>query len=183
MYGMYSTLAESTIRYRTVPYSEFASGYSRMAGSTNEQKSHLGEIMISSNGEKPSILLIEEDDETRPVLRHNLIRDGYLVLLALDEEDAIERISGRQVNADLILINLVGRSVEATLQAGRRVREHVESDGMTPLVVMAEKYGKDVEGTDVNVGGNDWIFYLGEELEQLHNLLHRLLGKSEQQHS
>ena len=39
---------------------------------------------------------------------------------------------------------------------------------------MAEKYGKDLEGTDENVGGNDWIFYLGEEPDQLHNLLHRL---------
>jgi hypothetical protein len=39
---------------------------------------------------------------------------------------------------------------------------------------MAEKYGKDVEGTDENVGGNDWIFYLGEELGQLRNLLNRL---------
>jgi hypothetical protein len=45
---------------------------------------------------------------------------------------------------------------------------------MTPLVVMAEKYGKDVEGTNVNVGGNDWIFYLGEHLDQLRNLLRRL---------
>jgi hypothetical protein len=36
---------------------------------------------------------------------------------------------------------------------------------------MAEKYNKDVEGTDVNVEGNDWIHYLGEEPKQLQNLL------------
>jgi hypothetical protein len=39
---------------------------------------------------------------------------------------------------------------------------------------MAEKYGKDVEGTEVNVEGNDWIFYLGEEPDRLRNLLVRL---------
>jgi hypothetical protein len=43
---------------------------------------------------------------------------------------------------------------------------------------MPEKYSKDVEGTDVNVEGNDWIHYLGEDLDQLQNLLARLLDKS-----
>jgi PleD family two-component response regulator len=110
-------------------------------------------------------------------LRDNLKRNGYLVLLAVDEEDAISRVSGGHVRADLILINLVGTSVENTLQIGRRIREHAKFDGTTPLVVMAEKYGKDVEGTDVNVDGNDWVFYLGEESGQLQHLLQRLLNK------
>ena len=133
--------------------------------------------MSRSGNEQSTILLIEEDDETRPVLRDNLKRNGYLVLLAVDEEDAISRVGGGHVKADLVLINLVGTSVEDTLQIGRRIREHAKFDGATPLVVMAEKYGKDVEGTEVNVDGNDWIFYLGEEHGQLQNLLHRLLNK------
>jgi hypothetical protein len=41
---------------------------------------------------------------------------------------------------------------------------------------MAEKYGKDLEGTDVNVSGNDWITYL-EDHDQLRNLLSRLLDQ------
>jgi hypothetical protein len=96
------------------------------------------------------------------------------VLLALDEGDAMSRVGDGQVNADLVLINLVGKSVEDTLEIGKRIHKHAKFDGMTPLVVMAEKYGKDVEGTNVNVGGNDWIFYLGEHLDQLRNLLRRL---------
>ncbi|HEX5708706.1 MAG TPA: hypothetical protein VFX96_15505, partial [Pyrinomonadaceae bacterium] len=79
--------------------------------------------------------------------------------------------------ADLVLINLVGKSPEDTLQAGRRIREHSKHDGHTPLVVMAERYGPDLEGTDVNVSGNDWITY-PEDAEQLENLLARLLSKS-----
>jgi CheY-like chemotaxis protein len=130
--------------------------------------------MRRSRGEQPTIFLIEEDDDTRPILKESLIRYGYLVLLALDAEDAMSRVDGGQVNADLVLINLVGKSVEDTLQAGMRIREHAKFNGQTPLVVMAETYGKDVEGTEVNVGGNDWIFYLGEDLDQLQNLLRRL---------
>lgn len=133
--------------------------------------------MSRSSNEQPTIFLIEEDDETRPILRHNLIRSGYHVLLALDEEDALSRVNGGQVRADLILVNLVGKSLDETLSVGRRVREHANYDSRTPLVVMPEKYEKDVEGTDVNVEGNDWIHYLGEEPGQLNNLLTLLLSK------
>jgi hypothetical protein len=40
--------------------------------------------------------------------------------------------------------------------------------------VLAEKYGADVEGTNVNVIGNDWITYL-EDRAQLNDLLAHLL--------
>ena len=122
-----------------------------------------------------TIFLVEEDDDVRPLLRQNLIREGYRVLLALNEEDALDRVSGAgNVNADLILVNLVGKSLEDALKIGRRIREHARFDGATPLVVMPEKYGEDVEGTNVNVGGNDWITY-PEDAEQLRDLLNRLM--------
>jgi PleD family two-component response regulator len=123
---------------------------------------------------QPTIFLIEEDDETRAVLKQSLLRYGYRLFVATDEEDALDRVSNGQMSVDVVLINVVGKSVEDTLQMGRRIREQAKLDGNTPLVVMAEKYGKDLEGTDENVGGNDWIFYLGEEPEQLQNLLRRL---------
>lgn len=121
-----------------------------------------------------TIFLLEEDDDTRGPLVTNLRRRGYHVIVALDEEDALERIGGGRVPADLILVNLIGKSVEDALKVGRRVREHAKYNGHTPLVIMPEKYGKEVEGTEVNVAGNDWVFYLGEEPDQLKNLLARL---------
>jgi hypothetical protein len=75
-----------------------------------------------------------------------------------------------------VLINLVGTTPEVALAVGRRIRVHAKYDGHTPLVVMAEKYGKDLEGTDVNVSGNDWITY-PEDHDQLRNLLARLLNQ------
>jgi DNA-binding response OmpR family regulator len=122
----------------------------------------------------PIILLIEEDDDTRPILKHNLINDGFRVLLALDEDDALDRVGGERLQADLILINLVKKTPEEVLSAGRRIREHAKYDGKTPLVVMAEKYTKEQEGTDVHVAGNDWITYL-EEHDQLTDLLRSLV--------
>ena len=133
--------------------------------------------MGTGQGNQPTIFLIEEDDDTRAVLKQSLSRYGYRLSVAIDEEDALDRVSNGPMSADLVLINLVGKSVEDTLQMGRRIREQAKLDGNTPLVAMAEKYGKDLEGTDENVGGNDWIFYLGEEPEQLQNLLRRLTGR------
>ena len=129
------------------------------------------------SGTKPgqrTIFLIEEDDEARPLIKQNLTREGYRVLLALNEEDALDRVGGGGVNADLVLVNLVGASPEDALKVGRRIREHAKFDGMTPLVILAEKYGKDVEGTNVNISGNDWITYL-EDAGQLRDLLNRLI--------
>jgi DNA-binding response OmpR family regulator len=124
-----------------------------------------------------TIFLVEEDDETRPILKDNLQRYGYRVIVALDEEDALERVGSGHLQAGLVLVNLVGKSPEEALNVGRQIRKHAKYDGHTPLVVMAEKYGKDLEGKNVNVGGNDWVAYL-EDAEQLQNLLARLLIES-----
>ena len=131
--------------------------------------------MSNEQGKQKTIFLIEEDDETRSPLVGNLRKYGYRVIVALDEDDALERVDGGRVHADLVLVNLVSKPLEEALRVGRRIREHAKYDGQTPLVVMPEKYEKEVEGTDVNVEGNDWIHYLGEEPGQLKDLLVRLI--------
>jgi hypothetical protein len=77
------------------------------------------------------------------------------------------------MRADLIFINPVHKTPVEVLQTGQRIREHGKYDITTPLVVLAEKYGEDSEGTDVNAGSNDCITY-PEDAVQLHRLLARL---------
>jgi DNA-binding response OmpR family regulator len=120
---------------------------------------------------------VEEDDNARPLLKKNLKSYGYRVLLALDEEDALDRVSAMATaDADIVLIDLVGKTEDEVLKIGRRIREDAKLDARTPLIVMAEKFGADVEGTNVNVGGNDWITY-PEDAYQLRNLLARLVDE------
>ncbi len=121
-------------------------------------------------------MLVEEDDDIRRVLKQNLTHYGYRVSVAIDEEDALARLNNGGLKADLMLIDLVGKSTDEVLDVGRRIRRHARYDGRTPLVVMAEKYGADVGGTDVRVGENEWITYL-EEPHQLKNLLARLVNR------
>jgi hypothetical protein len=56
---------------------------------------------------------------------------------------------------------------------GRRICQGSELSSSTPIVVMAEHYGEDMEGKDVKVGESEYVTYL-EDGEQLMNLLHRL---------
>lgn len=139
----------------------------------------MSEETTSQRKARPTIFLIEEDDDARPGLTANLRKDGYRVLVAADLEDAHEWVSGESpINADLVLINLVRRTPEESVRLGRELREHAKYDGNTPLVVMPEKVPEELEGTDVNVSGNDWVCYYDDDTPQLRTLLARLLNKS-----
>lgn len=129
--------------------------------------------MSEKQNTPPTILLIEEDDETRPLLRHNLKSQGYRPIVALSEEDALERIDGRHDDPDLILINQFDRSIEEVLNMGRRIRQERGLLSYTPIVVIAERYGEDMEGKDVQVGESEYVTY-PEDGQQLMNLLQRL---------
>lgn len=122
-----------------------------------------------------TILLIEEDDDARPIIRHNLRREGYDVLVAVDEASALDWLKAGRARADLILVNLVGKTPAEAFAAARRVKAHNALDGATPVVVIAEKYGDGLEGTDVREGEGEWVTYM-EDSAQLHDLLARLTG-------
>lgn len=127
-----------------------------------------------------TIFLIEEDDDARPNLKRNLRENGYRLLVTTDLKDALEWASATPIPADLVLINLVGASPEEALSAGREIRSRAKYDGHTPLVVVPEKIPEELEGTDENVSGNDWVCYY-DDAEQLRALLRRLTTKVSQQ--
>lgn len=121
----------------------------------------------------PTILLVEEDDEVRPLLSQNLRNQGYHVVVALNEADAIERTKGGSFCPDLILLNQVGQSIQEYAAMGQRICKSTGIANHTPIIVMAERYGADMEGKDVQVDEAEYVTYL-EDGQQLINLLHRL---------
>jgi DNA-binding response OmpR family regulator len=121
----------------------------------------------------PTILVVEPDNDVRPLLRNNLHRQGYRAIVTLDEEDAIARARGDSDRPDLILINQYRLPLDKVINIGRRIRQDAGLPSITPIVIMAERYGEDMEGKDVKVGESDYVTYL-EDGEQLINLLQRL---------
>jgi DNA-binding response OmpR family regulator len=128
---------------------------------------------------RPTIFLVEEDNDARPILTRNLRQHGYRLLVAASLEDAHEWVSGESlINTDLVLINLVRKTPEEAVKLGRELREHARYDGRTPLVVMPEHVPAELAGKVVNMNGNDWVCYYDEDSNQLRTLLARLLDNS-----
>jgi pyruvate/2-oxoacid:ferredoxin oxidoreductase alpha subunit len=96
------------------------------------------------------------------------------VIVALDEEDALERVEGGRTVYSLLLVNVVGVQPDEALESARRIHRLAEMDSMTPIVVIAEKYGADMEGKNVEVDENEYVTY-PEDGFQLHDLLARLV--------
>lgn len=120
-----------------------------------------------------TILLVEPDDAVRPILKDNLRRWGYRVIMAFDEADALQRISNGGESFDLILINQFKQSLDQTLEMGRRFRSSLDSSNSIFIVIMAERYGVELEGQDQQVSDREYVTYL-EDGQQLKNLLYRL---------
>lgn len=142
-------------------------------GCAAETETPKGEQMNEKKDAPPTILMIELDDDTRPLLKQNLRGWGYCVVVALEEEDAIALARGVRDRPNLILLNQVKLSIDDFINMGRRIRQCAELPISTPIVVTAEQYGEDMEGKDVKVGESEYVTYL-EDGEQLMNLLHCL---------
>ena len=120
-----------------------------------------------------TILLIEDDDDTRPFLNQQLRTEGYRVLVAPDDARALKRIGDGLASAALILINQ-GKQPDDCIATGRRVRRQAGLGDDVPVVVLASTHGGDMEGKNVLVGAHVWVSYLVDG-RQLPGLLARIL--------
>lgn len=100
--------------------------------------------MSEKQNTAPTILVVEPDDDVRPLLMNNLQRQGYRAIMTLDEEDAIARARGDGDRPDLILINQYRLPLDKVISIARRIRQDAGLPSGTPIVVMAERYGEDV---------------------------------------
>lgn len=123
---------------------------------------------------RPSILLVDDDQEIRERMKRFLEELGYDVELGTDEGDSLRMISGDHRTVKLILLNQRMLSDDA-LSAGRRIREHVNVANSAPVVVLPFEFRDELEGTDENMGGRDYKSYMTSE-QQLEDLLAGLLS-------
>ncbi|MDQ4121634.1 MAG: hypothetical protein M3209_09325 [Acidobacteriota bacterium] len=120
---------------------------------------------------QPTIFLIEEDDDTRPLFKKMLETRNYNVTVSTSDEDARQRVTSTPVEADFVLINLVKSSNEDMLNAGRQIREAGKL--AAPLLVIAADYDEEKQGTYDRGADNEYIVYL-EDGEELFGLLESL---------
>lgn len=128
--------------------------------------------MNKENNVCPTILVVDDIEETRDGIEKLLQADGYLVEAARQEHDAIERAARK--NTDLILVCL-GGSPHDVIAAARMIRERAQLGENVPVVVFS--VGDVAEGDEVDIGQNVYLTH-PDNFNQLRNLLARLLNRN-----
>jgi len=117
----------------------------------------------------PIILVVEDVHETRDGIEKLLKADGYRVVVARDERDAIE--SAHRNWPDLILLSLAGKP-HGVIATARRIRELAKMGENVPVVVF---YVEEIaEGEEVAIGQNVHLTR-PDNFDQLRSQLARLL--------
>jgi CheY-like chemotaxis protein len=120
-----------------------------------------------------TILLVDDVDEYRVMIKRGLESKGYCVKTAYDESDAVER--ARCVRPNMILLEMGRMPTLHTLDMGRRIRSDARLGDEVMVVVYADRVDENVsEGGEVRLGPQEYII-LPEDSAQLDSFLGRLL--------
>src|SRR4051794_1792242 len=103
-----------------------------------------------------TILLVDDMEAYRTLIKHGLELKGYRVKTAYDELDAIER--ARCERPDMILLEMGRTPTLRTLDAGRRIRSDAGVGDEVKVVVYADQADETVsEGGEVRLGPNEYV--------------------------
>lgn len=129
--------------------------------------------MMGETRAAATILLVDDIDEYRALIKQGLEGYGYRVRTAYDEQDAIER--AQCVRPDLILLEMGRVSPLQTLDMGCRIRSDAKVGAGVKVVVYANHADETVpEGGEVSLGPNEYAI-LPEDAEQMQSFLARIL--------
>jgi two-component system cell cycle response regulator DivK len=130
--------------------------------------------MTERNGAGPTVLVVEDFEDNRFMMRRLLEMCGYRVVEAVNGEQAVE--SARNERPDLILMDLSLPKLDG-LAATRRIRQ---SDGLDeiPIVAVSAHDTSDFHADALAAGCNEYVTK-PIDFDQLESLLKKLLEKQE----
>jgi CheY-like chemotaxis protein len=120
----------------------------------------------------PTVLVVEDFEDNRFMMRRLLEMSGYRVVEAVNGEQAVE--AAVQERPDLILMDLSLPKLDG-LAATRRIRRH---DGLarTPIVAVSAHDTTDFHADALAAGCDEYVTK-PIDFDQLESLLKRLLGR------
>ncbi len=135
--------------------------------------------MESSNGSAPpTVMVVEDFEDNRFMMRRLLEMSGYRVLEAINGQEAIDL--ARRELPHLILMDLSLPQLDG-LAATRRIRQHPELRDV-PIVAVSAHDTADFHADALAAGCNDYVTK-PIDFDQLEALLGRLLPKNRSQKS
>jgi CheY-like chemotaxis protein len=130
--------------------------------------------MDRDNGNSPpTVMVVEDFEDNRFMMRRLLEMSGYRVLEAVNGEEAVEL--ARRERPGLILMDLSLPQLDG-LAATRRIRQHPELRDV-PIVAVSAHDTADFHADALAAGCNDYVTK-PIDFDQLEALLSRLLPKS-----
>ncbi len=100
--------------------------------------------------EGPSVLIVEDDDETRSALARALAGRGYRIDQAPDGATALRRWEAQR--PDVVLLDLGLPDMD-----GLRVIDRIRHDASTPIVILSGRYEEREKVTALERGADDYV--------------------------
>lgn len=111
------------------------------------------QVSPQTNVFSPLVLIVEDDEDTRLMLKYLLEIWNYRVIEAVTGEEAVEKAKIK--HPDVILMDYKLPKIDG-LTATRRIREQNELDGTVIIFVSAES-APSVRASALAVGGSDFL--------------------------
>ena len=122
------------------------------------------------------VMIVEDDDTLREVLRYNLEREGYEVMLAKDGGEALEQ--ARSNKPDLMLLELM-----LPVLGGLEVCRILRSEMKLPVIMLTAKTEEVDKVVGLEVGADDYVtkpFSMRELQARIKAVLRRGVEKREE---
>jgi CheY-like chemotaxis protein len=124
---------------------------------------------------RPKILLVEDFDDTRLMMKLWLVRNGYRVIEAENGEEAVQLALHER--PDLILMDVMLPGLNG-LDATQRIREHLALRE-TPIVAVSAYGADEYRPIALAAGCNEYVSTPFEP-DELNELIRRLVRKADE---
>jgi two-component system KDP operon response regulator KdpE len=134
-------------------------------------------VTDSRHREGPSVLIVEDDDETRRVLVRELSSRGYRLYEAADGAAAIRRWEAHR--PDVVLLDLGLPDID-----GLQVIRHIRREASTPIVILSGRFAEREKVEALERGADDYVtkpFGVDELHARLRVALRRAAGPAADQ--
>ena len=135
-------------------------------------------VSIHASSALPTILLVEDFDDTRLMMKMWLVRNGYRVIEAETGEEAI--VLAQQERPDLILMDVMMPGMNG-LDATQRIRQD-RALRRTPIVAVSAYGAEEYRSLALDAGCNEYVSTPFEP-QTLADLIKDLLQDEESAHS
>jgi two-component system KDP operon response regulator KdpE len=99
---------------------------------------------------RPTVLVVEDDHETRSALTRSLASRGYAVVEAPDGRSALEHWDARR--PDVVLLDLGLPDMD-----GLRIVRHIRREALTPIVILSGRYEEREKVEALESGADDYV--------------------------